>query len=939
MPNFGLPEYDKQREWIRNARMQNMGWNEIIYAGRKDKDGLDEFLTQQEMLNFWKIMSCEEWQKLVVLQKEAEEQTQTLDYLSGQAMIMDDGEDNDVTIPIDPQSAWQLYRKRLLSGGFKKEVVDEMERTTLKLLKRLSGDTTQIKPVKGLVIGNVQSGKTANMAALMAMAADWGWNMFIVLSGTIENLRQQTQNRLLGDLNCQGNLTWNGLEHLSKKPMLGQRTQDLHFDKTSKQRYFTVCLKNPGRLRGLIQWLQSDANKQKQMKILVIDDEADQAGINTANINNSTIRTINRLIRDLVNGKNEKSQEISNKYMAMNYIGYTATPYANILNEAGEDSLYPRNFISTLSVSKEYFGPQQIFGYEGGEHDFDGLDIVRIIKDEDLEEIKKIHEEGALYIPLALQNAICWFMCGVSCMRIWGYKKPISMLIHTSQKTDHHSNIATAVRNWIVNKDPDELINKCEKLWNEETKQFSFEKFREQYPNYDRKDEEINKYPSFEDIRKELVILLSKELTNIPLDEDDEFTYHQGIHMCIDNCKNNGINDEGMHVRLAYPASDNMPVPAPAFIVIGGATLSRGLTIEGLISTFFLRSVSQADTLMQMGRWFGYRKGYELLPRVWITSKTNNQFKFLAALDQELRDEIHEMDTLGKSPSNYGPRVKNTPKVSFIRITAKNRMQSAQPTDMDYSGSFNQTYLFDNDIDILKNNMISTENFIRSLGKPEKQKICNKHAENDIIWRNVNFDLIKKYLLEYKFNQRLGVFNDINSVITWIEKITKQNKLKKWNVVLAGKANNTDLIWNSPVGPVNKIRRTRKIQKNETDTVINIGVLSDPRDIIADVDLDGQPQEIVKKVNDFKSVYAKEIRSLAGLDATPQLLIYIVDKDSKVSRPSETRADLNAVEDIVGICLNIPGGRRGTDYTATVSIHMKNDLFNDEGDLEGTNED
>ena len=134
MTNFGLPEYDKQREWIRNARMQNMGWNEIIYAGRKDKDGLDEFLTQQEMLNFWKIMSCEEWQKLVVLQKEAEEQTQTLDYLSGQALIMDDGEDNDVTIPIDPQSAWQLYRKRLLSGGFKKEVVDEMERTTLKLV-------------------------------------------------------------------------------------------------------------------------------------------------------------------------------------------------------------------------------------------------------------------------------------------------------------------------------------------------------------------------------------------------------------------------------------------------------------------------------------------------------------------------------------------------------------------------------------------------------------------------------------------------------------------------------------------------------------------------------------------------------------------------------------------------------------------------------------
>lgn len=811
MSNFGLPEYDQHREWIRNARNRNMKWEQIDYAGQENDEGLTDFLNKQTVLNFWKEVSCDEWREPVRLQKEAEEQTQAIDYLSGQAMIMVEGEDNDVSIPGDPQSAWQLYRKKLLSSGFKEEVVDEMERATLKILKRLSNDTTEIRPVKGLVIGNVQSGKTANMAALMAMAADWGWNMFIVLSGTIENLRQQTQNRLLGDLNCPGNLNWNGLEHLSKKPMLGQRTQDLHFDKTSKQRYFTVCLKNPGRLKGLIQWLQSDANKQKQMKILVIDDEADQAGINTADINSAIVRTINRLIRDLVNGRNEKSQGISNKYRAMNYIGYTATPYANILNEAGEDSLYPKNFISTLSVSKEYFGPQQIFGLEGGEYDYDGLDIVRIIGEDDLQAIKDIHDEGApYYVPLALQNSICWFLCGVACMRIWGHKKPISMLIHTSQKTDHHKNVAEAVRDWIVSKEPDEIIDKCEKVWNEETTQFTFEKFREQYPQYDRKDDEINKYPAFGDVRKELAVLLSKEPTNIPLDEDDEFTYHEGIHMCIDNCKNNGINDDGMYVRLAYPTADNMPTPAPAFIVVGGVTLSRGLTIEGLISTFFLRSVSQADTLMQMGRWFGYRKGYELLPRLWITSKTNDQFKFLAALDQELRDEIHEMDTLGKSPANYGPRVKNTPKASFIRITAKNRMQSAQATDMDFSGSFNQTYLFDNDVEILKNNLKLAEIFIASLGQPEKRKECNTHAENAIIWRNVDFTLIKDFLLAYKFNQRLSVFNDISSVIAWIEKISAEGKLEKWNVVLAGKGSDRNSVWDSPVGPVNKVSRTRK---------------------------------------------------------------------------------------------------------------------------------
>lgn len=183
------------------------------------------------------------------------------------------------------------------------------------------------------------------------------------------------------------------------------------------------------------------------------------------------------------------------------------------------------------------------------------------------------------------------------------------------------------------------------------------------------------------------------------------------------------------------------------------------------------------------------------------------------------------------------------------------------------------------------------------------------------------------------------MFNDISSVITWIEKISTEGKLENWNVVLTGKGSDKNSVWDSPVGSVNKVSRTRKKVKNESDTVINIGVLRDPKDIIADVDLEGQTQDVIDKITDFKSKYAKEIRSLAGLDATPQLLVYVIDKDSKVAKESETREDLNAVEDIVGICMNIPGGKRGTDYTATVSIHMQNNPFDDEGDLEGTNED
>lgn len=933
MSNYGLPTYDKYRKWIQMARDRGTEWDKIMYAMKNDENGLIIFLEEQKNTNWWEINS-QEWKEIVQLQKNAEEQTKDIDYVEGQAMIMDEGQDNAVTIPEGNQSAWQLYKKSLLNQGFKEFVVNDIEKTTLKILKRLSGDTTEMLPVKGLVIGNVQSGKTANMAALMAMAADWGWNMFIVLSGTIDNLRQQTQNRLLNDLNCPGNLNWSGLEHLSKKPVLGQRAQDLHFEEDSKQRYFTVCLKNSGRLKKLIQWLQVDANKQKQMKILVIDDEADQAGINTADISTNERRAISKLICNMVNGKNEKSQEVDIKYRAMNYIGYTATPYANVLNEAGEDSLYPRNFITTLGVSKEYFGPQQIFGVDGG--DYDGMSIVRIIEESDLNAIKEIHDEGSPYVPVGLQDAVCWFLCGAACMRIWNYKKPISMLIHTSQKTDHHKNIAEAVKDWISSKTPEFICEKCENVWNTEIELFSFEKFREQYFDYDRSDEEINQYPDFEKVKEELLKLLSHNVTNIPLDSEQELVYHKGIHLCVDNCKNNGVTEDGMFVRLAYPDSKKMPSPAPVFIIIGGATLSRGLTIEGLISTFFLRSVNQADTLMQMGRWFGYRKNYELLPRIWITSKTNDQFKFLSDLDEELREEIYNMDIMGKTPAQYGPKIKNTPMYSFIRITAKNRMQSANSTDMDYSGSFNQTYLFDNNQQQLKSNIETVEKFVEKLGMPEKQKSCNRHADNHMIWRNINYTLVKEMLKEYKFADRLEVFRDIDAIFDWIQKNTNEGKLDAWNIVIAGKGSDSNSVWKLPYGSINKVSRTRK-SDSKYESIINIGVLRDPKDIVSDIDLEGKDKNLLDKMKSFKSKEAKMIRNLAGLDTTPQLIIYMIDKGS-VYTGNGARKDLNATEDIVGICMNIPGGKKGTNYAAAVSIHLKNDIFNGEGDLEDTYE-
>ena len=936
--------YTKPREWIRTSRDHNFSWEEISLGRKKDHAGLQSFLENQTDNNFWPEMTISDWKLLVESEKNAEENTKSIELLDGIAHIHDERQDNAISVPTGEATSWQLYRKKLLDDGFKEITVNEIESTTLKILKRLNGDTTESGPVKGLVIGNVQSGKTANMAALMAMAADWGWNMFIVLSGTIENLRVQTQNRLFHDLNQQGTLWWRSLQHLSKSVDISQRTQSLHFDVGSKERYFTVCLKNSARLRKLIQWAQADKNKQRQMKILVIDDEADQAGINTANIDAEEISKISKLIRALVNGKNEKNEDIDTKYLAMNYIGYTATPYANVLNEAGEDSLYPKNFITTLAVSKEYFGPQQIFGYPGESDYFEGLDIVRNISEKELAEIKSIHDGNIGNIPDSLINAVCWFMCGVACMRIWGYKKPISMLIHTSQKTRHHSAVAHIVNNWISGTAKEDIIRRAEQVWYDETTLFTFEKFREQYPSYDRPDESINRYPEFSEISKQIELLLSSGISHIELDSERELTYHKGIHLCIDNCASNAATNDGMHIRLAYPDSSNMPSPAPAFIVVGGATLSRGLTIEGLISTYFLRSVGQADTLMQMGRWFGYRKGYELIPRLWLTEKTRQQFEFLAALDQELRDEIQRMDVNGLSPSDYGPKVKNSPKTSFLRITAKNRMQAATESTMDYTGASNQTYLFDNNIDTLRDNISLTEKFIASLGEEWKHEGSTNYFPENIIWKDISFDVISNFLNDFKFCSRLQVFNNIKSLTDWVSKVSDEGKLGNWNVIVAGKNNNDNGEWELPGGQkINKVNRSRKIPKNESEeSVLDIGVLRDPTHLLSDVDVDSISDPVIKNtvlhsIHSGKSKGAAGLRDKSGLNTTPQLIIYRVDKNSSV-RSSVTRQDLAAVEDIIGVSIYIPGGRIGTSYVSTVSINLEKNIYDDGPDMEGTYE-
>jgi hypothetical protein len=908
-------KYDRQRTWIKTTREHDVPWEEIVFARQETEEGLIEFLQQRKMMDFWPEISANEWYSLVENIKRVEEETVKAEERNISAMLTDESQNNVTTVPQEPKSSWQLYKNTLKRKRFKENAIDQIEKSSVSILNRLSIDTTNSLPIKGLVVGNVQSGKTANMAGLMAMAADHGWNMFIVLSGLVENLRKQTQERLLNDLNHPGNISWKSLTHVRRNAPLGERVQDYHFKGTNDAHIY-VCLKNKNRLEGLLDWMQKDINKYGQMKILVIDDEADQGSINTADVTTNERKTINRLIVNLVEGFNKDGIKVRKKPLAMNYVSYTATPYANFLNEYAEESLYPRNFIKTLSTTNEYFGPKEIFGVEGVQ-EFQGIDIIRKVDQDDINQVYEIHKGHSLQLPKSLKESICWFLSATASLKVHGYKKPLTMMVHASQRQVDHSNLSKAITSWLIHEDKNRILSMCKKVWDRETKRLNKEEFFNSFPDYSGDRDKMFIPQQFSSIEASVVTLI-KHITHIPLNEEGDLSYHEHIHLCVDNCSNNGINDDGMVVRLAYPSDhqNKQLNHATAFIVVGGTTLSRGLTMEGLLSTYFLRGARQADTLMQMGRWFGYRPRYELYPRIWMEDDTREKFEFLSTLEYELRETLEQYSKASADPSVYGPRVKNTPGVSWLRVTAANRQQSAEEVDFDYTGSSTQTILFNNDKDEQRQNLYIMDDFLEQLSQGELRQ------NNRLLWRSVKFSYIAEHLLKrMTFHEKTRIFNnkELDPFIEWVTSKTEEGLLDNWNVIVAGKSIaglDEDKIWEIPsVGKVGKVTRTRKSSSTEKG-FINIGALRAPADLYADVNKDKLSQEERKELDKSSPSIKRigEIRKSAGLEHTPQLIIYRIDKDSKAkeyssdeNNPKNARKDLNAKEDIIGLCIRIPG--------------------------------
>lgn len=919
--DFSSPSFDDCKHWIQKRFEKGKDWKSISMAMKSNDEELRDFLDTRTDEDDWPLMTNEEWKKLVENEKFYSTFQESINFSGSDGVLVNSKYDNTLSVPQDPRSCWQLYRKKL---SWNAESINTLEAATHGILRRLSLDTTKIGPIKGLVIGHVQSGKTANMEALMAMAADHGWNFFIVLSGTIENLRIQTLRRMLGDLKNPGNLQWEVLDHLSKKSPIYARTINLDFSTGSPMRYLTVCLKNAGRLRNLIDWIHEEKQKHDNMRILIIDDEADQASISNTAVEmgyaEKERRGINKLIVDLVEDQHYKKSKTNGKARAINYIMYTATPYANFLNESTPESLYPKDFIWTLKTPSEYIGPIQIYGYE----DNDGLDIKRRIEPSDLIKISKIYENETNELPISLKKAICWFICAVAVMRYWGYSgKPISMLVHTSQKTNCHKSIADAISEWINSERNKSIKGCCEKIYKEETTAETKDMWFDQFPQYGISKDNVKDYPTFYDISGEIDLLLNQNISYIKMDENGDLEYQKGLHLVIDNCKNNRITPNNEHIRLAYPEpnSDNYPKPAPAFIIVGGSTLSRGLTIEGLVSTFFLRTSKQADTLMQMGRWFGYRKNYELLPRIWMTDDTRRKFEFLSELEVELREDLKRFMVASVSPMEYGPRIKASPKVSWLNLTSKNHMTNAiaDSTTMNFSGARPQTVIFDINKDIQNANIEVTENFLKNI----PNTMYNSPLKNCLVWKNVSLDYIISNLLEkFKFSNHSRVFNEMAAFCDWIKEVSTEDGLDKWSVIVAGKGDIVPYVegsnsWNVNGFGVKKVNRSKK-KNNPDESSIDIGVLRSLKDCLADVN--SKFFDASKSIT--KQTEVDKIREKANMSTVPQLIIYKIDKNSTAQKGSTTRENLNFETDIIGLYISVPGEKVNDKYSRQITINL-----------------
>lgn len=678
---------------------------------------------------------------------------------------------------------WECHEAFLRAQPkWKPHQVDSVAEESLRII----GKTTPIGRTeyqcRGLVVGYVQSGKTANFTAVAARAADIGYRLIIVLSGIHDSLRNQTQKRLNKELVCIG----------SKWTTLTSETEDFQnpvvangFDGAGT--VLVVAKKITPILRRLNQWIRDLDGQLGDIPVLVIDDEADQASINTkgnrrdpsvdddTESDSSDPSLTNALIRDILQ-----------RIPRATYIAYTATPFANILIDPGAvdcevgTDLFPKDFVVQLPRPDGYTGTEELFGVTS-----QGRDVMRSVADNDVRALKPKRRkkrdllvvEELQCLPQSLCDAVLVFaVAGAIRLLRKQAGKPHTMLVHVSQMQADQLRIGAAIEQQIKGwRDHDRVVPGS---------------LRAMLSSAVNDLGEIDMPCARDEVLDEAVINLSR----------------------IEVVVLNSTTGE----QLEYEEK-----PDRQLIAVGGNRLSRGLTLEGLTIAYFLRTTSMADSLLQMARWYGFRSGYDDLIRIWTTEVIAQWFVELALVEESLRDAITAMNRAGRRPDEMAIRMRSH---SELILTSKQKSRMLEESSRSWSCENPQTILFPlRNASILDHNAALTADLL-TVHAPTQD------AYGGCLAHDVPASVISEYLRGFIVHEETLAFRG-DMIADWVMERAIAGELTTWTIFVASPDRDRQVLLG---------KRSYGLVRRSLTATESIGILTEPRH--EGVDLHGGPE-------------------------------------------------------------------------------------------------
>jgi hypothetical protein len=823
---------------------------------------------------------------------------------------------------------WGNYKQYLEEEkNYSPDVINKLDLLTDEILNNLFDPTLRIKiNKKGLVVGQVQSGKTGNYTGLICKAADAGFGLIIVLAGIHNNLRSQTQLRIdesflgfdtkhkralitknirigVGQPSYSNKKVAHSLTSSEEKGDFNQGVANslgLNFE--TSDTLIAVIKKNPGPLRQVYGWLSANAKEDSELRkairekaILVIDDEADNASINTNKKDREPTR-INGQIRDILNLFNKSA-----------YVGYTATPFANIFIPLNDENLFPRNFIKNIPAPTNYIGPEKIFGFsplEDNEDTNSVLPIVSRITDyrNFVPDRHKMEDQLPSSLPESLLRAIRCFIITCAIRRLRGQTTVHnSMLVHVSRFQRWQDFITDLVSNQLI--DYRNRINQNDLA--------TFEVFRNTYEADD------NEYKSY--------VSISEQILHSPLKQvDSQIIVHkwsdvlEHLNEAVQRVKVRAIHGGSGEALDYYDHKDGLSV-----IAIGGNKLSRGLTLEGLSVSYYLRASRMYDTLMQMGRWFGYRGGYVDLCRLFTSRELNEWFCHITQASEELREEFDYMsDVAGSTPEQYALKVRTHPGV--LQISATNKMQSAITVQISWAGRLVESYEFKKDISVIDNNFRCTQKFFSTLSVFKEPR-----PNNAFVWFDIPVEQIITYFEGIQSVENLKKAEP-RKLIQYITTQVSNRELTDWRVALMSKPNaknNSYLVVSGNTVSIGQWKRTED-DKNSNEHIYYLrkSHIISPSDEFIDF-TDEEYERAMALTNqhrkkDGEAMYpnGQIVRNELRDTRKPLLLIYLLDPEESIDPKNPMPEGTNP---FVGYAISFPK----SNFNAPVSYAVNKELL------------